>query len=53
MQTSHNILITKANGEQELFNSEKLFRSLVRSGAEKETADEIVEEIASKLAEGD
>jgi len=53
MQTSHNILITKASGELELFNSEKLLRSLVRSGAEKETAEGIVEEIASKLAEGD
>jgi len=53
MQTSQNIRITKANGEQELFNPDKLFRSLVRSGAEKETAEEIVQGIRSSLAEGD
>lgn len=53
MQTSQNILVTKANGEQELFDSEKLFNSLVRSGAEKEYADEITKDIASKIIEGE
>lgn len=53
MQTSSGTLVTKANGEQELFNPEKLFRSLVRSGADEDFAREITDDISSKIIEGE
>lgn len=53
MQTSQQVLITKANGEEEFFNPDKLYRSLVRSGADKEIAEDITGKIASTIVEGD
>jgi len=44
------IKIKKASGIIEDFNSQKLFESLIRSGAEQEQADEIVERITSDIA---
>ncbi len=46
-------LITKANGERELFHPEKLYGSLVNSGARADIAERITGEIASELTEGD
>jgi hypothetical protein len=46
-------LILKANGEREPFYPEKLFKSLVHSGAEESLADKITSDIASSITEGD
>jgi hypothetical protein len=46
-------LITKANGEQEPFYPEKLYQSLVRSGADPTLANRITSDIASTIREGD
>ncbi len=53
MPSSSSVLITKANGEREPFYPEKLYQSLVRSGAEHEVADRITSAIADSLVEGD
>lgn len=53
MQTSEGTIITKANGERELFDPHKLHLSLVRSGAEERLAQKITSDIASTLNEGD
>lgn len=53
MQNSHAVLVTKANGERELFFPEKLYTSLVRSGADSATADRITAHVASGLHDGD
>ena len=47
------VLITKANGEREPFYAEKLFQSLVRSGADKDLAHQITGRIASSIHDGD
>ncbi|MAF59491.1 MAG: ATP cone domain-containing protein [Candidatus Pacebacteria bacterium] len=46
------MLITKANGEQEEFDDNKLKQSLKRSGAEKRVADYITEHVVSELKDG-
>jgi hypothetical protein len=43
--------IVKASGEQTIFSADKLKSSLLRSGASKEIANEIVEKIAAELYE--
>ncbi len=49
---SNTILITKATGEKEAFQSEKLKQSLQRAGANHELIDNIVSEIESWITEG-
>jgi hypothetical protein len=44
--------ITKTTGALVLFSEDKLRTSLVRSGADKDTIDEVVEEIKPRLYEG-
>jgi hypothetical protein len=51
MQNSEGKFVTKANGERELFFPEKLYRSLVQSGADPSLADTITGDIASSLTE--
>lgn len=46
-------IITKANGERELFDPEKLHQSLVNSGADTEVAREVTDTIATSLKSGD
>lgn len=46
------IIITKASGSQEPFSSEKLRRSLTKSGANEITIDAIISEIESKIYDG-
>ncbi len=53
MQNKVGTLITKANGEREPFYPEKLYRSLVQSGADEKIADKITSGIASSLKNGD
>lgn len=53
MQSSAGKLITKANGEREPFYPEKLYNSLVHSGAERGLADVITSKIASSMHDGD
>ena len=43
------IKIKKANGQIEDFNEKKLLNSLIRSGAEKDDAREVVKEIMSQI----
>jgi hypothetical protein len=47
------VVVVKANGERELFFPEKLYNSLVRSGAERTVADRITAQIADGLQDGD
>lgn len=47
-----NIYIVKANGEKEIFNPSKLENSLIRSGADHATVDEIVGHVAGELKDG-
>lgn len=47
-----NIYIVKANGEKEIFNPSKLENSLIRSGADHATVDEIVRHVAAELKDG-
>ncbi|MDD3568904.1 MAG: restriction endonuclease [Bacteroidales bacterium] len=49
---SNTIQITKATGEKETFQSEKLTESLKRAGANKELIESIVTEIESWITEG-
>lgn len=53
MQSSSTVLITKANGEREPFYPEKLYQSLVRSGADTDLAHRITGAIASSLKGGE
>ncbi|MBP9760124.1 MAG: restriction endonuclease [Candidatus Pacebacteria bacterium] len=53
MQSSTAIRIRKASGEREAFNPEKLYTSLVRSGADADTAHIITARIADSLHEDD
>ncbi len=46
------IVITKSNGDQELFNQEKLVRSLKRSQASEEEIERVLKHVASRLREG-
>lgn len=46
------ISITKADGSKELFNSEKLERSLRRAGASEAVAQKVVEHVAEELVNG-
>ena len=47
-----NIIITKASGEQAVYDPEKLRRSLRRAGAGEEAMDSIVKEIGQRLYPG-
>jgi len=49
---SKNIFITKASGEQAVYDPEKLRRSLRRAGAGEEEMDSIVKEIGQRLYPG-
>ena len=53
MLASSAVLVQKANGEREPFHSQKLFSSLVNSGAEHDLADRITTHIAGTIREGD
>lgn len=53
MHANRSVLITKANGEHEPFNPKKLYRSLVRSGADADVAESITTLIANAIHEGD
>ena len=53
MQNSHEVHILKANGEREHFAPEKLYTSLVRSGAPADVAEYITGRVASALKDGD
>ena len=46
------VLITKANGKQELFSVEKLRSSLLRSGATDEAVDDVLKHIEPELRDG-
>jgi hypothetical protein len=46
-------VIVKANGEREVFSREKLFRSLIRSGADEKSALRVLEKIEKTLTTGD
>lgn len=46
------VLIIKADGTQESFNREKLFNSLEKSGADRNTVEAIVQSVESKLSDG-
>ncbi len=50
---SNGTIITKANGEREQFAPDKLYLSLVRSGADEKLADVVTSQVASSLHEGD
>lgn len=50
--SNHNIMVTKMSGNQDIYSPEKLRNSLFRSGASKQTIDNIVREIESKLYQG-
>ncbi len=52
MSTDSQIHIVKADGKKEIFNSVKLENSLLRSGADHVTVDEIVHHIAMELKDG-
>lgn len=47
------VVVTKANGEREAFSPDKLFRSLVNSGASETLARTITRDIERELREGD
>lgn len=49
---SSEIVIRKASGEEQYFNSEKLLRSLINAGAFPEIARKIVAEIAASIYDG-
>lgn len=53
MQTSEKKIIIKANGEREFFDIEKLYTSLIRSGADESLAQKISSYIASSVQEDD
>jgi len=53
MQSRPAPLITKANGEREPFRADKLYDSLVNSGAPNDLADRIVREVADSIQDGD
>lgn len=50
--TERKVLIIKSNGEEEIFNPDKLRASLRRAGARKGIAESITETVASKLKNG-
>lgn len=47
------IVITKSNGEQQVFNEEKLIRSLQKSGATEEEIHQTVRFVKTKLKKYD
>jgi hypothetical protein len=49
---AHNILVTKASGEKQLFDTEKLRRSLRNAGAAEDLIEEIISDILSRLSAG-
>lgn len=53
MKTSSRTIITKANGERELFEPKKLYQSLVNSGAQSDIAEKITATVADSLKDGD
>lgn len=46
------LVIVKSSGEKMIFSTEKLKKSLLRSGASKATVDNIVEQVSSEVYEG-
>jgi hypothetical protein len=50
--SSERTIITKANGEREFFEPQKLYQSLVNSGADDTVAEKVTSTIASSLKEG-
>ena len=46
------IIITKANGEQEVFDAEKLRGSLLKAGTAENIADSIIQHIENELTDG-
>lgn len=44
--------VIKASGKKEEFNSEKVYNTVLRAGASKKLADEIMKEVESKVHEG-
>lgn len=53
MPSNSPVVVIKANGEREPFYPEKLFQSLVRSGADVSVAHQITAQVADSLHEGD
>lgn len=53
MKISSETTITKANGERELFDPQKLYQSLVNSGARDDVAETVTTTVADSLEEGD
>lgn len=47
-----NILITKASGELRPFSGEKLMQSLLRSGADRQLAEQVAAEVTARLYKG-
>ncbi len=47
-----NLQIIKANGEKEAFNVDKLLRSLLNAGVEREIAQKVTEEIGRWVYDG-
>ena len=52
MNQEKQVLITKANGKQELFDRTKLLGSLLRAGATEEIAEELADHIVGELKDG-
>ncbi|MEM5771907.1 MAG: ATP cone domain-containing protein [Candidatus Aenigmatarchaeota archaeon] len=46
------IYVTKASGDRELFNENKIYKTIIRSGASKELANLVLREIKSRLYDG-
>ncbi len=53
MSSSATVVVRKANGEREPFYPDKLYQSLVRSGADTQLADQITTRIADRVRDGD
>jgi hypothetical protein len=53
MISKSDVVIVKANGDREPFNPEKLYQSLVRSGAAMDVAGAITTRVADSLRDGD
>lgn len=46
------IIVRKTSGREEVFNEDKLYKSLIRSGASKKLANSVISKVHSKLKSG-
>ena len=51
-KNSHQIRITKASGELDFYDRDKLIQSMVRSGSSSDSAEQVAQEIEKDLVEG-